>query len=698
MSFHLELGHCLMHWENRGLTRDDLARQVGCSTSAISHWINDRRPIRPDLAHETFRAFARAFDSDEELDRLARLAGSYQEKFPDRSVSEIEQLLSMQPNDAAAAPTSGKDQAHQEDWSASNARTAGQTKAVLAVAALVAALALSQNIREGAGFVAGQIWRAGTLDPIALFLWSLLFSSMVLFVLGFDGQGARKRARWIERGAWRNTYVTLVTGFLDRVDGALLPNSRAATTAKTSFTRNWSVELFEMALAVAVLYPIFLLMGQWVITGSDQTLGLFGGWPKDDVLLRRVTISGCFVGSVVVAFAASKQPRKGARIGLGCLAIAVNFAAYILCWISYGGVEVGPGAVNMATIAFILGIAFKLFDNIAVPAAAAATAGTVLGFAFLPLVEISELLVGRMGAGYQDMQVKAVHTVLNHSLNVALFFCLLWLFSQIVRRDLIRKNAMMGAALYTAVSVGTAGLMFFAATQRFWAEYYLFLGLIPILNAFFDFLSIGLTRYTLRLGLQRFGFRTLIFACLDIAIAVCLFATLVVTNFLLFEFLNSVTGSIIIPVHGHEEMCRAGGEFLAAAQLINAHGTAAAETGECVRPLLSQLIQDPLKHAWLIAVFASTLLPTALHLGFAVFAFAPALLGRSISSKVSRLIREAEDDLLARAGASIALGAWLSCSLVVIAVVLNQVLSMLYLSSGALNWLNEFLSQSLIGY
>ena len=562
--FHLQLGECVRLWEARGFSRTELAKRIGRSVGSISHWINDRRPINIESSRKLFQAFAEVFDAERERSSLIRLADAYSMKFPTRSMDEIHSIIDLPSAKDRGRKISREEAVHSN---IASPRITGNGAPFFALAILLAVVIWSEQAGRGALYIWGQIWVDGRLDPFGFIIWALLLSTVFFFSLGFSGSGARKRAEWIEKGTWKESYVVVVSSFLDKIDSLLLPRNKADSVSVTSFSRNWSVQLYEKNLALAILYPIFFLMAQWLVTGSEQSLGFFKAWPEDAILARRVFICSCFVGSIALAYYARQRARSYIRIALGCLALAINFVGYGACWNAYGGVEVGPGAVNMATVAFIFGIAFRLFDNIAVPVAAASSAGAALSFAFLPLVATAEVLTGRIGGGYADDTVRAVHTIMNHSLNLLLFFCLLKLFSCFASRDVIERNPVYGGLVYGAVSVGTAGLMFFASTQKFWAEYYLFLGLLPVLNAFFDFLSVGLTRYTLRLGLSRFGIRTLVFSILDVCVALSLFVLLVFSGLLVLELLNLAAGSVVVPVTQDELMCRVDGTFLSAAHI-----------------------------------------------------------------------------------------------------------------------------------
>ena len=77
-----------------------------------------------------------------------------------------------------------------------------------------------------------------------------------------------------------------------------------------------------------------------------------------------------------------------------------------------------------------------------------------------------------------------------------------------------------------------------------------FLGALPLINALFDWLSIGATRYLLTTGLQKSGWWGVTFALIDLLVAVTMLFTLMVTTIAYLEWLNVLsiragTGEVI---------------------------------------------------------------------------------------------------------------------------------------------------------
>jgi len=688
VKFHLALCRCLDFWKDQGRSRAQLAKEVGCSIASISHWVNNRRPIDHHFAVSLFRALSRRLTEKDQKSALVDLAAAYLDKFPDRPTKDILELLeqptvgSHGPQLREPAPRPLPLERSNQDTSVSQAADGWISQPTIsyfiAPFCLLLLIIFHSQIATGVGAVWAQIWVNGQLSTLSLAIWSFVIFVAVFFFLGLEGQGARNRAEWIEKGTWRNHYVSSVTRILDTLDVWLLSERRAKVLCPTSFSRNWSIELYEKVLLFAILYPILAVMVQWFVTGSEQAFGQLVIWPSDEFFLRRLLIFTTFVGSVPIAFFARSQERKLWQITICGGAIILNFIGYFACREFYDGVDVGAGAVNMAAIAFICGIGLKAFDNVAVPTAAASLAGATLSFAFLPILNISELLTQKPGAGYDDVDVRLVHTLLNHGMNIVLFVGFIKILSKFINRKSIETKSYFGVTIYVSAAIGTAILMFIAATQGFWTEYYLFLGLIPLLNGIFDFFSIGLTRYTLRLGSQNFGLKTVFLSIIDLILALFLFVVLTFCVIGTLLLLDQTSGGVIFSGPNGATSCDSAEIFVSG----TASKPLAMDLRACPEPFVYRVLEAPTKYAWLIFIFASTLIPTVIHLGFAFFALGPALLGNGAKTTIAQWSMNAHHDLFQRSAAALAFGLWLSTTVVIMALVSERVLWLIFSQNG----------------
>jgi len=525
---------------------------------------------------------------------------------------------------------------------------------------LIGVVAFSDQLLGGALTIKSSIWLDGTFSFLALFAWSLGFLFLLFYFFGLEGQGAQARAAWLEQGTWRDRYIATVSRLLAATDRWFLTPSQATTLPANAIGRNWSTGLYEKAWGFSVVYPSVLLMLQWVVTGSSQQLGFLQLWPAEPIIARRVLLALCFLGPIAMAFAARGAPDQKMRLGLCGLALVINTIGTAYLWSTYWNVLAGAGAINMITLALILGVGLRWFDSVAGAAAAGAVAGASLSFLFVPLVDLAELLTGQHGKGYSDPSVNVVHTIMNHSLNVIGFLIVLRLFSTFVQPILARDDRNRASLVYLGVSIGAVVLMITASGQSYWFPYYFLIGLLPLVNALFDFLSIGLTRFALRLGIQNFGLKTIALSVFDLALALILFIGLILATAAVAVSLNWMVGTNAFPLQDTAAVCLDGFNSTMSAEAHSAVKGVNAIQGVCSEPILNDIQGQPMSYLWLIMIFGSTLLPTLLHLGLALFALGPALIGPRTRTIVSGWARAAETDPFLRGGAALFFGLWLA--------------------------------------
>ncbi|MFD0916473.1 helix-turn-helix domain-containing protein [Pseudahrensia aquimaris] len=545
-------------------------------------------------------------------------------------------------------------------------------KQLLGIGLLIALIVLSAEILDGLSSIAANIWPDGRFSFPRFFAWCTAILFVLFYFFGFEGSGANSRAQWLERGTWRDRYLDVVERTLAWTDRLFLTPDQFRNLPQNSINRNWSIGLYEKAWGFAIVYPAALLLLQWTITGAGQQLGFLQLWPPEPDASRRALVALSFLVPIALSFVARSQTNDKNRIALCALALVINLAGTTYLWSVYWNILVGAGAMNMISFAFILGVGLRLFDTVAGAIAAAAIAGASLSFLFLPLVEISEFITGRDQMGYTDPVVNITHTVLNHSLNIIIFFVCLKLISRFIKPGYARGSQKKGVVIYAIVTLGAAALMVIAAGQQFWFSYYFLIGLLPLINALFDFMSIGLTRLALRLGAQKFGVRTLFFSGLDLTLAVFLLVALVLTASAVAVGLNWAAGLSAFPLQSGALTCL---ENIDPALSGLAHSSVKGVTGvqsACSDSIIASLSTSPQDFTWLLLVFGSTLLPTILHLGFALFALGPALLSNKVRLRVASWARKSAYDPFMRGGAALFISAWLSVIVTVTLFAIEQ--------------------------
>jgi len=534
------------------------------------------------------------------------------------------------------------------------------SRQLVGLGVLIGIIAFSEQIIHGISTIGASIWVEGRIAPFGFFIWCAVIFSLIFYFFGLEGQGAFTRAEWIERGTWRDRYLNAVNRILAATDRWFLTKSQIKDVPPNSIYRNWSVGLYEKAWAFAIVYPSVLLLSQWVITGSSLQLGFVQLWPEESDALRRAFICLCFLIPYPLAFYARIQTTMVRRIGICLLALTINIIGTAYIWSIYWNVQVGPGAINMITTAIILGVGLRLFDSVASAAGAAAISGASLSLLFLPLVDLAEFITGREGLGYNDRIVNVAHTIMNHSLNIVLFFIFLKLISRVINSSAVQEKENYRAITYLVISIGAAALMILASGQKFWFPYYFIIGLLPLVNAAFDFMSIGLTRLTLRRGAQQFGGKTLMYSFIDLLGAAVLFLGLIVTTIYIAIGLNWMIGQSAFPFQADTTACLTGIDSTFSTEThVSVKGLLASEN-ECSDSIINDANSTPWKFVWLILIFGSTLFPTLLHFSFAIFALGPVLLSDKVRLIVANWARGSAKDLFLRGAAAVFFGIWLA--------------------------------------
>lgn len=406
-------------------------------------------------------------------------------------------------------------------------------------------------------------------------------------------EAARGRwVAWLRHNTFARRYKALLDAGLNHVDRLLSPNfSRSPTNhtdnRKTEPGRAWSFRLLDICLLLAVAYPVlsFLValatnnyaayyerLGVWGVETEWQTrtlpfgiLGLiaFVGWITAQTWSNRLRPVLALV-AVVLAFALALAIKDAVGFSFGvvaAIAVSLAFPAIVVFSVVNGMSNSGAGAISVslsATVA-VAGVHIYLIDF-------EGDTGP-LGFAY------------SLGYATETVVLGVFATM------VGVFGALAYLQHRIGLKHGRRLLALSSFCLFVAVFI--AFFVASATPSAFTDEVpiLVFLGFLPLLNAWADFASIGLTRWRLRWGLQN----SLIFnALLDIIAAL--------------SILLILAFSIVAIAHFTRVWDR----------------TPLLDISSLLRDLNGE---ERGKYWWLGFVLFSTLLPTLLHLCVGAFAF-----------------------------------------------------------------------------
>ncbi|MFO1124908.1 MAG: hypothetical protein U1E25_06260 [Methylocystis sp.] len=424
------------------------------------------------------------------------------------------------------------------------------------------------------------------------------------------GSGLRERfdretARLVAYRVADDSYAQKLKAFLawiDRFfDGESPPSQRARILTEPAHV--WTAASYDRCLLLALLYPIVVIFISWTIAGhvgpAESALGLKQAdeWLRigiaSAVVLYGVSVFklGRTVGmpetfwDIAVAFASVVAFAFALMIAgvlafvapflfLSAFAIAGDFPSSVVS--AFAGVFASAFAVASAAA---VARAFASFGAVAVGFAAASAVGLAFAAAFESTVAVAvaisfavavAIAIALLSSGSKNQGLQAVFLGGFSALNFAL--CLL------AARMLSRAEM----AEYFA-----------------WDEakpFLLFLGLFTLINAPFDWLSLGLTRLLLRYGIEKGGYWPYALAIVDAVVASVLITILALAMAWSNDLFN----------------------FLAAKG-----GGAQARVLPPSSFYLGMLERDPAapEFWWLYATLFSTMIPSVINLFIAGFSF-----------------------------------------------------------------------------
>lgn len=274
----------------------------------------------------------------------------------------------------------------------------------------------------------------------------------------------------------------------------------------------WTAAAFDRCLLLALLYPILTIFLIWGISGhvgpAEKALGLpegVDGWQRHvAVLLLPFAIAFGYWRSTHrtkrkpsvwrgVAFA-------GASGGVFAFAFTIALSGVLAFPSSSGGVAVAVAVSTAVSTGFVGTVA--VVSAIACTTAIASTAS----------------------------RNEFVSMIVVLSINAAVIFVLVVVVSAFSQSS--KNNSVYQIFLTTFFAITTAYCFvapYWLSPDRTWnvaGPLLLFLGLLTLINAPFDWLSLGLTRALLRRGLELKGWWPLGLALLDAALAVLIVAAL----------------------------------------------------------------------------------------------------------------------------------------------------------------------------
>ena len=364
----------------------------------------------------------------------------------------------------------------------------------------------------------------------------------------------------LRKSSYTQIYTTLTKRSVMRLWSALCDpvEDRAPLPRLMGAALTW--RLYDRALLIAVVYPIRLLVGQWLATGAPATLGGAEVIPPAPFWWDRAAVLvmiAVFTMAPVLAFGAAAKP-------------------YIVTkHLSNWPVPIAVALIITVTLVVpvVLVVAFAFAFT---GASAFAVAGAV-AFAFAFTVAVEGAVASAFAGAFAVAVAGAGAGAFAGAVAVAGAVAMLLLTERLEKRGRPALARWLLAILLVMALIAAASFGNHATSSEHARAIFLFLGVFPLLNAVFDTAS-----YAVTLTLMRRGLRSrlpLLWGVLDLAFACLLFLGL--------------GAALVGVVHGLNA--------LAGATLLD------------LPALLTAARDDPMGHLWLYLMLFSTIVPTALH-------------------------------------------------------------------------------------
>jgi hypothetical protein len=465
---------------------------------------------------------------------------------------------------------------------------------------------------------------AGWLGPFGV--WMTVAMSVFGFFVWLTKDVCKVQPSWLRlvghlrSDTPRQFYRATLARFLDWVDPRLsphevdLPHDAQRREVKIA----WSLLLLNLAIALALAYPIVSLMLRWIVSGQGDIAG-YAVFPNGVAWwLRAATVGALVLGGVGLVYSQVKltswselSPGSFNWRAEGGMKLVLGFASPNLLFpgaVAFAVAYVGAGVI---AVAGSFAVAFAVAR--AVAAAAAVLRAGALAVA-LARVGTFAFTIGVAGASTVAV---AVATAVIFAVAVAgagaVVVAGAVVFAVAAAFHSLGERLGLPATLLVAWLAFGFGLI---CTAVLWATgiydeargVILFIGMLPILNAAADFASIGLTRYWLRQGLTR---NPVLSALKDALGGLAIFALLGCALIATLHFVRPDDGTPLVSLPD----------------------------------LFADLHANPGAYWWLLFMLFSTLLPTLAHLTlalFTLFTLAPPGLRLWIATRVEEGGRDGE--------------------------------------------------------
>ncbi|MES2442770.1 MAG: hypothetical protein V4574_08055 [Pseudomonadota bacterium] len=363
---------------------------------------------------------------------------------------------------------------------------------------------------DGASSIALPLILAGTAIAIMLGVSIAAYYSRI-FDYGAAPAGSRERARFerlheglVAEGAIGARYSRLLQETLARVDRFFGDAGQADRSLFPRFlglrepAPLWTAASYDRCVTIALVYPLAVILFVWAVSGhvgpAEAALGMKAGgsgW------LRGLAFGGGVAMTVGIFRVLGNTPWR-----------AVVWGALVML----GGAAVSLAGSGPFVVAF--GITLSLFYS-----------------------KILATIVGNVGAGSLGL-VSVIGVISLTGLGDNPWFSqivIVVLFIVVIGVALVLRRVDRGigpilAAMTVVILAIALATPIWRVTPEGWSgPVLLIVGLLTLVNAPFDWATLGLTRALLRRGIEKGGWFPLVYGLIDLAVAVVVIALLAVT-------------------------------------------------------------------------------------------------------------------------------------------------------------------------
>lgn len=374
------------------------------------------------------------------------------------------------------------------------------------------------------GLGPGLVATAAVLSAIGGVAFSHIYRRY-LGVLGSGGARAGSPAReaydslrrsLAEGNIAARLYASRLSAFLDQVDRFFGDDKSSYTLFPHAFGLKtpaplWTASAFDRCLLLAFFYPIATIFLVWTVSGhvgpAEEALRLQlepSGWRRS---LSAIIVFGPPVFAFLMFIRASGWKRGAWLASIGTLLlIGVLTDIYFI-----------SSDTGLAWIGFLLISSLFIKGMVDADSSESTYAGAGVG-----------AIVCTAGACVVALTTTGLLSGLLFSSTILLGLAAVWVDRKSIQHGLHGVFLAIFLLATVLMCLGAAKLFGPHTMWKYYGPSFLFLGLLTLINAPFDWVSLGLTRALLRRGLELGGWWPYILALVDAALAAAIIATLAI--------------------------------------------------------------------------------------------------------------------------------------------------------------------------